>query len=354
MKITRVTVLPAVPMAILAILLCAGPRLFAEPAPARLVGSLWYTGPADAQRSPDAWRGDLDALQALGMDLLVLSGSFVEEAVPEDPETQRAEPMKALFDEADRRGIRLFINTLSMSDWWAQADAGPECTRAGKCIRTIAKRYGAHKSFVGWYIPYELYMFWGRQADLIRTLYREVSHLCKDALDKPVMISPFFILDKAQHLGDFRWATPEEYQAFWTDLLKQTSIDIVALQDSGEHLSYYTMEDRRPFFTAMKGACDATGKTFWANIETGELEAKSPEDYVARFGDKTHVNDPKLAAFWRGVPAAKLEEKRRFAGTFTATAITWGYQEFVAPSSRPGAQALYDSYRALDWAAKRP
>lgn len=305
------------------------------------------------QRSADGWREDLDHLQALGVDLLVVSGSFVNEAKPAVPDVPGAEPMKGFFDEADRRGLRIFINTLSLPNWWTQGDAGPELARARECIQNTARQYGTRKSFAGWYVPYELYMFWDKQADLARTLYREVSLLCKTTLNKPVMISPFFILDGAHNLGDFRWATPEEYQAFWTDILKQAPIDIVALQDSGEHLSYYTMDDRRPFFAAMKGACDAVGKTLWANIETGELDVKSPEDYVARFGSKTHVNDPKLAACWRGVPAAKLEEKLRFVSAFTSTAITWGYQEFVRPSSRPDAKELYQSYLALGLKSRR-
>ncbi len=310
---------------------------YGEPPPARLVGALWWMTQADMQRSQESWREELDQLQALGMDLLVISGAVVDDT----------EPLKAFFDEADRRGLRIFINTLSMANWWTQADAAPEIARAGKYIGNIAHAYGARASFYGWYVPYELYIFWDKQADLIRTLYREVATLCKTALDKPVMISPFFILDRAQNLGDFRWAKPEEYQTFWTSVLRQAPIDIVALQDSGEHLSYYSMDDRKPFFAAMKAACDATGKSLWANIESAELEVASPEDYVARFGLKTHVNDPKTAPYWRGIPAAKLEEKLRFAGAFTTTAITWGYQEYVRPASRPEAKAIYESYSAI-------
>ncbi len=317
-----------------------------EPQPTRLVGVLWWMSTADVERTAESWRVDLERFQALGMDLLVVSGSFAD--------APGLEPMKGFFDEADRRGLRIFINTLSGPDWWVQTDAAPEIARAGECIRNIAKRYGMRKSFAGWYVPYELYMFWGPQADLIRTLYREVSGIAKATLNKPVMISPFFILDKAQNLGDFRWATPAEYQEFWTGVLKQAPIDIVALQDSGEHLSYYTLEDRRPFFAAMKSACDATGKTLWANIETGELDVNSPEDYVARFGRKTHVNDPKLTPYWRGVPAKKLSDKLGFVREFTPTAITWGYQEFVHPTAKPEAQKLYESYLGLGLASGRP
>lgn len=126
-----------------------------------------------------------------------------------------------------------------MPNWWTQAGAGSEVARAGECIRNIPRLYGTRKSFAGWYVPYELYMFWDRQAALIRTLYREVARprrarlLSKTALNKPVMISPFFILDRAHDLANSRWAAPEEYQIFWTNILKQAPIDIVALQDSG-------------------------------------------------------------------------------------------------------------------------
>ena len=41
-----------------------------------------------------------------------------------------------------------------------------------------------------------------------------------------------------------------------------------------------------------------------------ELEVASLDDYVARFGLKTHVNDPSTTPAWRGVPADKLDAKR--------------------------------------------
>src|SRR5690606_19487715 len=139
------------------------------------------------------------------------------------------------------------------------------------------------------------------------------------------------------YLGNYRWASPEEYEEFWTETLRQAPIDIVALQDSGEHLSFYTAEDRRPFFQAMKAACDAAGKTLWANVETGELHVDGYEDYVERFGIKTHVNDAKTQPYWRGVPVDHLKMKLDVAGEFSPRAITWGYREFIRPSLGPEA-----------------
>ena len=231
-------------------LVCAGMApAWGGAAPARLAGVFWWMSDADTRRSAEDWKGELDALQALGADLMIVS-DLSGRAGTDTPAGE--EPLRGFFDETDRRGMRVFLSTLSMTDWWVQPDPGPELARAEKRIRETARLHGARPSFHGWYVPYELYHFTGAQAELIRALYRGVAERCKAALDKPVMISPFFLLDRGGKLGDFAWVTPEEYRDFWTELLRQApAVDIVALQDSGEHLSCYTLDDRRPFFAAM-------------------------------------------------------------------------------------------------------
>ncbi|MBN2309524.1 MAG: DUF4434 domain-containing protein [Candidatus Hydrogenedentes bacterium] len=310
------------------------------PPRAGLIGTLWWMTPEDAQRPVAEWRDDLDRLQALGLNLLILNGPFVGA-----PDAGAGDPMLALFAELDRRGMRVFIDTLAAPHWWTLDDPAGEIERACARVRMLEGRYGAYDCFEGFYIPYELYVFWGERAGLIRRLYGEVSACCKQvAPERPVMISPFFILDRAGILGDFRWAEPAEYQAFWTHLLAQADIDIVALQDSGEHLSFYTLADRAPFFEAMAAACRATDTALWANIETGELAVRDAREYVERFGEKTHVNDPSTRPYWRGVPADKLAVKLEFAGAYTPTAITWGYREFIRPALGDSAAALYAAY----------
>ncbi len=94
----------------------------------------------------------------------------------------------------------------------------------------------------------------------------------------------------------------------------------------------------------MKRACDRAGKTLWGNVETGELQVDSYEDYVRRFGRKTHVNDPKTQSSWRAVPAEKLRAKIRFAHRFADTVITWGYREYWDPMRGEAARGVYDAY----------
>jgi len=312
--------------------------------PAKLIGTLWWLGPDEAHRSAEAWKPDLDQMQALGFTTIILNGPYVGE----DLAPGQADPMEAFFAEADRRRLTLFLDTLAAPEWWTLADPAPEVARARARIQRLQQRYGAHRSFGGWYIPYEGYVFWDKQATLVRTLYRDIAAACKEAAPRrPVLISPFFILDRDGYLGSFRWATPEEYEAFWSDTLRATQIDIVALQDSGEHLSCYTIDQRRPFFAAMKAACRASGKTFWGNVETGELDVPDLDTFVARYGRKTSVNDPVTTPAWRGVPGEKLRDKLRLVGDYTRTAITWGYQQFARDGQTPASTALYKEYQLI-------
>lgn len=311
---------------------------------ARLVGTLWWMSPKDLNRPITAWQTELDQLQALGLRLLVLNGPFVGE----NPPAGTPDPLEAFFAEADRRGLSIYVDTLAAPNWWTLTDPATEIARARTRVEALARRYGKHPSFTGWYLPYELYVMWDAPAELIAALYRDISTACKQVSpDKPVMISPFFILDQAGYLGSFRWAAPAEYQQFWTALLQQTQVDIVALQDSGEHLSCYTMDERRPFLAAMKAACATAHKKFWVNIEVGELGVESLSAYTNRFGYKTSVNDPRTTAAWRGIAPDKLRQKLELAGDYTDTAISWGYQQFIRPALGPEAEQLHESYRSM-------
>jgi hypothetical protein len=325
------------------IFLMTGCRAMQPAKRAQLVGCLWALSPGDTAGTLDLDDAELDAIQELAMRVVVISGPLIGQPLPGG----MVDPAEKLFDAGDRRGLEFFVDTGSVAEWWMLTDPAAELTRARERIRTLHHRYGHHPSFRGFYLPYELYVMWGSQRELIRTLYREVAACCKSvAPKKPVMISPFFILDDQGVLGSFRWAKPDEFQAFWTEILGESPVDIVALQDRGEHLSYYTDQQCAPFFTGMKNACATTGRRLWANVETGELEAADPANYIARFERKTHVNDPKTQLYWRGVPADKLVDKLSFVRSYTRTAITWGYREFVRPSGGAVNAKLYREYKA--------
>jgi hypothetical protein len=306
-------------------------------------------GPASGWNVQE-WRAQLDAMEGAGLRHVILAG----------PELQRGatQPAEDAWDTADRRVAsadrlmeaalgrpqRIYLCLWANPRWYADWDLAGELAANRLVIQRLTRRYGHHPNFAGWYIPHEIYVVWDAQRDYIRGLYAGLSAECKkQAPGKPVILSPFFILDRQGVLGGFRFAEPDEYQAFWTELLAATQIDIVALQDSGEHLSCYTPADRRPFLEAMKRACAAAGKTFWVNVETGELHVDSYADYERRFGRRTHVNDPRTQPFWRAVPPDKLQAKLRLAHEYAKTTITWGYQQYWDPMRGEALRARYDA-----------
>jgi hypothetical protein len=302
----------------------------------------WLDGTAEVW-SAQQWEQQVESMRRAGLRQVILTA----------PAATASRPADSAFSSLDRfmsacRGsdLRVYLSLWANPIWYARWNLDEELNANRAVVDRLAARYGKHPNFAGWYIPHEIYVVWEPHLRYITELYAGLSAMCKQRTpDKRVVLSPFFILDREGYLGYFRFAEPAEYEAFWYDLLRQTQIDIVAAQDSGEHLSCYTMADRRPFLAAMKRACTRAGKSFWINIETGELAVDSYADYERRFGRKTHVNDAKTQPFWRVVPPTRLQTKLKLAHEFTDTTITWGYQEYWDPMRGPAARAAYQAYQ---------
>jgi hypothetical protein len=189
---------------------------------------------------------------------------------------------------------------------------------------------------------------WDEQARLIRTLYREVAAACKaTAPARPVLISPFFILDREGFLGDFRWAEPDEYEAFWRGVLREGGGG--HRRAPGQRRAPVLLHDGTKAAVPRRDEVRlrGDGQDLLGERRDGELAVEGYEDYVRRFGRKTHVNSPATAPFWRAVPAEKLRAKLELAGEFSDTAITWGYREFVRPSLGPAEEGVYRGYREV-------
>ena len=60
------------------------------------------------------------------------------------------------------------------------------------------------------------------------------------------------------------------------DYIRRSGADIIMLQDSGEHFSYVTNKQRRPFFDAMHQACRASSAKLWGNVEVAEWDELPP------------------------------------------------------------------------------
>lgn len=318
-----------------------------------LDGCLYWMDNVALGWSAEQWKQEVGYMRQAGFEHLIVVGP--ETSVLKDEPDAMVAAADRLMEAAADANLRIYFSVWSHPQWYGRWDLKEELATNERSIKKLAERYGSRANFAGWYIPHEIYVMWDDHARYMADLYAGLSKMCKEATPgKKVILSPFFILDREGHLGDFRYVEPAEYEQFWHDLLKRTQIDVVALQDSGEHLSFYTLDDRRPFFAAMKRACDRAGKTLWINIETGELQAENYADYERKFGRKTHVNDPRTAKHWRVVPPEKLRDKLRLAHDFADTTITWGYREYWDPMRGEAGRRAYDGYvKEKDDAATR-
>ncbi|MBI3117948.1 MAG: DUF4434 domain-containing protein [Candidatus Hydrogenedentes bacterium] len=287
----------------------------------------------------DGWKRELDDEKAIGFDWLWLSN--VPSALKTNEDTAR---LRELLDLCAERRVSAILDTGSSARWYIEPDYDFERALLKQNVEAILERYGEHPAFKAWYVPHEIYVAYDLFGVFMENFYAAAVELCKQATpNKPVSLSPFFILDQQKIFGDFRYAPPEEYGQYWARLIKRAGFDIIMLQDSGEHFSYVTNEQRRPFFTAMQSACKEAGAAFWGNVETAEFECPSIEEYVRRYG-KVHHSTVKDAP-WRPVPIERLKSKLALAAEYTERLVTWGYVEFCRPSLGPGAVEWYERYK---------
>lgn len=300
-------------------------------------GPLWWYDPAQSSEwGVSGWRDELDEQSRLGFNLLWLTNA------PSGLDNG----LDSLMDLCAKRKVRVILDTGSSGVWYAPFDLKKELRACAENISRVGERFKGHPAFFAWYIPHEIYMSWPDEPGYpyIHKLYPELVRLCKRAAVLPVTLSPFFILDKDKVFGGFRYGEPAEYERFWAGLIKASGIDVIMLQDSGEHFSYVTNDQRRPFFEAMANACAKAGARFWGNVETAEYVCNSKEEFVRRFGRIHHSAARGLE--WRPVPIERLKEKLELAAEYCEDIVTWGYREFCRPALGEAAKKWYNSYRA--------
>ena len=292
-----------------------------------------------AAQGKAGWVRELDDERAIGFDLLWLSNvpSALSFSGPGDP-------LLDLLDLCAERRVPVILDTGCTGRWYVTPDLQEETRVVRNNVTEIARRYGQHPAFHAWYVPHEIYVADNLFGMFMNELYPAIVQMCKRATpNKEVTLSPFFILDKDKVFGDFRYVEPPEYERYWAALILRSGFDVIMLQDSGEHFSYVTNDQRRPFFSAMRNACDTAGARLWGNVETAEFDCPSIDEYVRRYG-RVHHSTVKDAP-WRPVPIDRLETKLRLAAQFCDRIVTWGYNEFCRPHLNARAAQWYADYQ---------
>lgn len=251
----------------------------------------------------------------------------------------KSDVLDLIYSVADEYHMQVMCDIdLRGGDLWKKGTVDSLCRKSNTYIEKYYNKYGHHSSFWGWYLNNEINpiensdkeqtLFW-------RSIWKSIVDKCHDVdPQSKVTISPFFLLDK-DGLRGFKYLEPIEYEKWWYGTLKETGIDILMLQDSGaEHLSFFTLEDRRPFFQAFANACKKAGKEFWINVETGEVDAK----------DWTHAlaMEQQHSKQWKFTEMEWLKQKMELATEYATEIINWGYYPLMSPVAEDSGFSLLD------------
>lgn len=303
-----------------------------------IAGSYWtYDAAESAKWGAAEWGEELDRQAALGFHMLWIANA--QEGVTE----KNLAPFSTLMGLCAARNIKVMLGAGTTPAWEGRLDVKHELAFCGRNIRNISDRFKQHPAFWAWYIPHEIYMCWGAGDTFVQALFPALVERCKDGTHRPVTISPFFILDRDKVFGDFRFNEPDEYSKYWAALIRRAGLDIVMLQDSGEHFSYVTNDMRRPFFQAMQHACQAGGARFWGNVEVAEFDCLSKEEFIRRYG-RVHQSMVKPGP-WRPVPIPRLRQKLELAAEYCEDIVSWGYQEWCRPALGDAARSWCAGYK---------
>jgi len=175
---------------------------------------------------------------------------------------------------ADQAGLTEYVGLQLSEDWWTKSSDQTWLTGEAAFANQLADRiwewYGAHASFGGWYLPFEVDNWnftttasWARLAGFYTTV---AGHLHALTPGLPVIISPFF--NPSGGLTSAQWT------GMWTYILKNSPVDVIALQD-GFGAGHVATAQLAEWFSATAAAISAAGVTtrLWCDIETYTLPA---------------------------------------------------------------------------------
>jgi lysophospholipase L1-like esterase len=304
-------------------------------------GTLWWIVPSEEKPWARAELEEaIDTQMAAGFDVLWI---FPAPLLMDNALTgARQGILEDVYELADAKGLKV-IADLPKSGWYGKTEAEEMIRAMTDHADVFYKRYGSHVSFFGWYFNHEINPIAPEdtaQTAFWRKVWKSVTDHCRRIAPETVTtISPFFLLDAESRRG-FICQTPREWAGWWGDTLRETGIGIMMPQDSGEHLSFFTLEDRAPFLAAIAEECRRSGVELWINAESGEAHVPDWDTYLPLEQEK--------AVPWRFTPMDWLAAKLRLAAEHGDGVINWGYFPYMDPHPAPAAEieGQAEAYRA--------
>jgi hypothetical protein len=277
-----------------------------------------------ANWGPEEWRKDFDAMQACGIDTVILiRAGYRDKATFASQSLQKFRPMRPVYldlvdlflSEAERCGMNFYFGLYDSGEHWLQGNFQEEIDLNKAFTEEVIARYGHRKAFQGWYVSHELHGYDESQMQV----YLELSTHLKQLRDLPILMSPY-VKGRKQFEDPI---TPMEHEQQWDHILSQLAdkVDIVAFQDG-----QMDFQELPTFLEINHGLASKYGLTSWSNVET--FERGLPINF--------------LPIAWPNL-RYKLEVAQQIG---VEKLITFEFSHFLSPNSMyPSAHSLHRRYR---------
>ena len=271
------------------------------------------------------WRKDFDAMQAVGIDTVILiragyrnRSTFDSEVLSDcrDMLPAYTDLVDLFLTEAGTRDMDFFFGTYDAGTFWDEGDYQTEVDINKDFCAEVADRYGDRDAFAGWYITHEINAYNEGQM----AVYEELTDHLRALKDVPILMSPY--IKGPKQFGEEALGLAE-HVATWEQVFAriQDHVDIVAFQDGNVALA-----DLPRYLKANRELAARYGLTSWSNVET--------------FDRDVHIQFPPI-------DFRKLRYKiEQAAAAEVDKLITFEFSHFLSPNAdHPAARRLHQRYR---------
>ncbi len=274
----------------------------------------WNNMTVDETRlTPDQWGKVLKDMKDAGFDTVIVQHLVWKDDQGEHPFFRPGaadDATEAILSHADRTKMTVLVGLWNKdlpTEQVNQTFFNEALEGNLRIADQVWKLYGTHQSFGGWYVPIEAWNFKNddEKIRLLNKFLASVAASChKVSNGKPVAFSPYYNPDPDL-------APAMETSAVYSEVLKDTKVDILILQDGvGARGLAKVGPHRLPYFQAFRQACMSNNVKFWGNLECyrsvdGALAPTTVDSLVEQF------------AAVKDVPAAY---------------VTWDFFHFMNPN----------------------
>jgi len=284
-----------------------------------------------------AWIAEAEAMKNAGINTIILQYMKYDTQRFFTVNYKGYDPTETLMSYADQNGMKVIMGGRFNSQWWNRFTDDEflkaTVTADARFADTLYKRYGKHKSFSGWYIPYEVPEFDLDESEIqslnlfFKNMNAELKKLSGAAI--PTSVSTYF-------KGEL---SAEALEKIFTPLFEKTGVDIMLAQDSVGANAWSgngqggvkTSEKAKPYMEAFARVARATKMRFWPVLE---LFATVPEDASKPNGPTKRIT----------LGIEQLKEQFRLAIPETETFVGFDFFHYFSPNRSDAHKAIYNSY----------